>query len=87
MADRDPVTRTRTRTRDRARPQSAGTSDLMLIGTVTTPQGARALLRQDGAVRHVTVGDTVNALTVTAIADDAIYLAQGSRQTVLHIPG
>ena len=61
-------------------------SDLMLLGTVITPDGTLALLRQDGDVLRVTVGDTVNALTVTAIAEDAIYLALGGQQTVLHIP-
>lgn len=81
MADRDLIAQ------PARKPAQSRVSDLMLLGTVTTPDGALALLRQDGEVLRVTVGDTVDALTVTAIADDTIYLAQGAQQTVLHIPG
>ncbi|MCZ4351281.1 hypothetical protein O4H61_02015 [Roseovarius aestuarii] len=62
-------------------------SDLMLLGTVTTPDGALALLRQNGDVMRVSVGDTIGAQTVTAIDDAAVYLGHGSAQTVLQMPG
>jgi hypothetical protein len=81
MSDRELIAHPRA---DRAQ---STPSNLMLIGTVSTPDGARALLRQGTDVLRVTVGDTVDALTVTAIAEGAIHLARGSEQTVLHIPG
>ncbi|MEB8386064.1 hypothetical protein OO012_02390 [Rhodobacteraceae bacterium KMM 6894] len=81
MSDRNLIDQPRPNNR---RSNSAG---LMLLGTVSTPDGTRALLLQGDDVMRVTVGDTVNALTVTAIGQGEIYLARGAEQTVLHIPG
>ena len=58
-----------------------------LIGTITSPSGPKALLRNiDGQITTAAVGDMTPAGQIIAIADSEVVLQSTSGQTRLGIP-
>lgn len=62
-------------------------SGLSLIGTMLTPEGARALLRQGRRITQAAPGDTVAGHVIAAIEDGHIMLARNGVTQGLRIPG
>jgi Tfp pilus assembly protein PilP len=57
-------------------------NELTLIGTVTGPGGASALLRTaHGDIVRVTVGDTMQGLAIIAIGDQLLQLTDAAGQS------
>lgn len=62
-------------------------SGLSLIGTMLTPDGARALLRQGRRITQAAPGDKVAGHVIAAIEDGQIMLARNGVTQPLRIPG
>ena len=76
-----PVARTATR-------QGALTrSGLALIGTVTSPGRAMAMMRTpSGAIRRLTPGDRIAGATVAAIGDGEVSLVKNGTARIYRMP-
>lgn len=59
----------------------------LLLGVITTPEGARALLRhRSGKVETVAPGDKTRLGKVLAIDEGQLHLSAGKREVVLKLP-
>ena len=64
------------------------TSRATLIGTLTTPKGAQALVRTStGDILHLSKGDSFGTSTVMAIEPGVLHLAREGRLHRLKMPG
>lgn len=60
--------------------------DLHLLGTMHGPSTGRALLRHDGKVHVLEVGETLGGATVTAVGEGVVTLDRRGRTERLHLP-
>lgn len=59
---------------------------LTLVGTMHGPSVGRALLRHNGTMHVLQVGDTLDRTTVAAIGEGVITLSRGDRTERLSLP-
>ena len=62
--------------------------ETVLLGTVTTPSGPKAILRNGyGGVETVGLGAQINGGEVTAIGDGEVFISRSGLGLKLTIPG
>ncbi len=63
------------------------TKQMALIGTMGTEMARRALIRlPSGAIRKVTVGDTLRGRRIDAIQPDRLFMSRNGQQSILEMP-
>lgn len=68
------------------RADASSSGNLQLVGTMHGPSTGRAMLRHDGKVQVLQVGETLDGATVTAVGEGVITLDRNGRTEQLRLP-